>query len=108
MIGKRAGRRGRSAYPKGNAMSNVIDFLERMGADASLRTATPDHLARELAEAAVEDDAAQAIVSGDALALRHSIAPGVFYAILMEDEPEEQQDQEDDEEASVHLRRHTA
>ncbi|SEM45529.1 hypothetical protein SAMN02800694_1143 [Luteibacter sp. UNCMF331Sha3.1] len=89
-------------------MSNVIDFLERMGASAGLRTAGADGLARELTAAAVDDGLAQAILAGDALALREQIAPGVFYAIQMDDTPPDEHEEQDDEETSVHMRLHRA
>ena len=89
-------------------MSNVIDFLERMGANACLRTAGTDGLARELTAAAVDESLAQAILAGDASALREQIAPRVFYAIQMEDTPPEENEEQDDEETSVHMRRHRA
>lgn len=89
-------------------MSNVIDFLERMGASAGLRAAGTEGLARELTAAAVDENLARSIVAGDASALREQIAPGVFYAIQMEDTPPEEHEEQDDEEASVHMRRHSA
>jgi len=89
-------------------MSNVIDFLERMGASVGLRTAGTEGLARELTAAAVDEGLAQAILAGDASVLREQIAPGVFYAIQMEDTPPEENEEQDDEETSVHMRRHRA
>lgn len=90
-------------------MSNVIDFLERMGADAGLRAADAESLARELAAADVDEDAANAILARDASVLRDRIAPGTFYAILMENTPEEEEHEpEEDESSSAHLRRRSA
>lgn len=46
-------------------MSNVIDFLERMGQDADLRHATGDQIAQTLSNANVSAELRAAIVDGD-------------------------------------------
>ncbi|HXP01089.1 MAG TPA: hypothetical protein VN813_11320 [Luteibacter sp.] len=82
-------------------MSNVIDFLARMGGDASLRAAGSTELALELAAAGVDGDMARAILAGDDQALRGEVAPGVFYAIQLDRENEDEDPvQEDDDEVS--------
>ena len=84
-------------------MSNVIDFLERMGADAALRVAGSEGLAHELAASAVDADLAAAILAGDDAVLRDRLAPGKFYGIQLdrEKDPEQEEEREDDEESSV-------
>lgn len=84
-------------------MSNVIDFLERMGADATLRAAGTDALAHELANASVDSGLAAAILAGDDTVLRDRLAPGRFYGIQLdrEKDPDQEEEREDDEESSV-------
>lgn len=84
-------------------MSNVIDFLARMGGDAALRDAGSVELAAELAAAGVEGELAGAILAGNDHGLRASVAPGVFYGIQLDREREEDPEQEkkDDEETSI-------
>jgi hypothetical protein len=47
-------------------MSNVIEFLERMGADAAFRFAAPNAVERAAAEAQIDGALRAAIVRGDA------------------------------------------
>lgn len=84
-------------------MSNVIDFLARMGGDASLRDAASVELAAELAAAGVEGELAGAILAGNDQALRASVAPGTFYGIQLDREKEEDPEKEkkDDEQTSI-------
>lgn len=84
-------------------MSNVIDFLARMGSDASLRDAGSTELAAELAAADVDGELAGVILAGDDHALRASVAPGTFYGIQLDREKEEDPEQEkkDDEASSI-------
>lgn len=46
-------------------MSNVIEFLERLGADATLRYAPPSEVERAAERAHVDRQASAAIVAGD-------------------------------------------
>lgn len=92
-------------------MSNAIDFLERMGADANLRGAGTDGLAKALAGAALDPALAEAILAGDDSVLRDRLAPGTFYGIQLDREKDpdpEQEREDDDEEASVRLARRQA
>ena len=89
-------------------MSNVIDFLERMGADATLRAAGTDALARELAASAVDASLAAAILAGDDAALRDRLAPGTYYAIQLEELPAKEEQPDDEEESSVRFAKHRA
>ncbi|HEY4293157.1 hypothetical protein [Luteibacter sp.] len=83
-------------------MSNVIDFLERMGADATLRAAGTEALAHELIASAVDAGLAAAILAGDDAVLRDRLAPGKFYGIQLDREKDPEEEREDDaEESSV-------
>ncbi|WP_448099063.1 hypothetical protein [Luteibacter yeojuensis] len=75
-------------------MSDVIDFLERMGGDATLRAAGTAELARELDEAAVDGALAAAILAGDEKALRDRVAPGTFNSIQLGDTPQSEEESE--------------
>jgi hypothetical protein len=46
-------------------MTDIIDFLERMGRDAGLRSATGAELAGALAEAQVDPSVQKAVLAGD-------------------------------------------
>lgn len=46
-------------------MSNVIDFLVRLGADSSLRHADTARIAQELAQSALDPELQAAILAGD-------------------------------------------
>jgi hypothetical protein len=92
-------------------MSNVIDFLERMGADAALRAAGADELTRELTASGVEGDLAAAILAGDEDTLRARLAPGTFYGIQLDrekEDPDPEQERKDDEETTVRLAQYQA
>lgn len=78
-------------------MSNVIDFLARMGAEAGLRDADTEVLARELADANVDGELATAILAADEDALREQVAPGTFYSIQLDRETEEPEEEEEQE-----------
>ncbi|MDQ0009579.1 hypothetical protein J2T07_001756 [Luteibacter jiangsuensis] len=75
-------------------MSDVIDFLERMGGNAALNDAGTAELARELDAAAVDGALAAAILAGDEGALRDRIAPGTFYSIQLGDTPQNEEGSE--------------
>lgn len=92
------------ALIQGDNMSNVIDFLARMGGDATLRDAGSADLALELAAAGVDGELAGAILAGDDRTVRASVAPGTFYAIQLDREKEQQdpeKEEKDDEETSI-------
>lgn len=94
-------------------MSNVIDFLERMGASSALRTANPDQLAKELTAASVDAELAAAILAGDDASLRARLAPGKFYSIQLDETeeseaPEEPNQEPEDGEASIRFALHGA
>ncbi|SFW75348.1 hypothetical protein [Luteibacter sp. UNCMF366Tsu5.1] len=78
-------------------MSNVIDFLARMGAEADLRDAGTEALARELAEANVDGELAAAILAADGDTLRERVAPGTYYSIQLDREKEDPEQDEKEE-----------
>jgi hypothetical protein len=77
---------------------DVVEFLERMGSDATLREARKDELERALAQAGIEPSARAAILAGDAGELERLLATGALFGILMPDEDEEQEDEGEGEE----------
>ena len=91
-------------------MSNVIDFLERMGASSALRTANPDQLAKELTATSVDAELAAAILAGDDTSLRARLAPGKFYGIQLDEteESEAPEQEPEDDDASVRFAQHRA
>lgn len=80
-------------------MSSVIEFLERLGADAQLRHASPEDLARALEESKVDAALGAAIVA-------HSTSATDLYALLglrpmfhtLENPGREDEDEEGEEE----------
>ena len=80
-------------------MSNVIDFLQRIGEDAELRHAAPDMLAQALREAGIDPALKAAILGTDQRELEALLGavPNVCCAIYKEDEEEEEESEEDDE-----------
>jgi hypothetical protein len=64
-------------------MTDIIDFLERMGGDAGLRGATRAELAGALAEAQVDPLVRKAVLAGDRRTLEHLLGaqPNVCCAI---------------------------
>ncbi len=82
-------------------MSNVIDFLERMGKDATLRRASSDEVALALAEAGVETPLHPAIVARDASALQALLKQGVFFATQMPSREDEESEPLDEEEENL-------
>ncbi|HEX7013299.1 MAG TPA: hypothetical protein VF161_11150 [Steroidobacteraceae bacterium] len=84
-------------------MSNVIEFLERMGEDADLRYASGSELDEALQLAGVDSAARAAILAGDTRSLEALLgaAPNVCCAIEKpqpDDEEPEEEDEDDDEE----------
>jgi hypothetical protein len=77
-------------------MTDIIDFLERMGRDAGLRGATRAELAEVLVEAQVDPLVRKAVVAGDRRTLEHLLGaqPNVC---CMTNYPENDGDQEEQE-----------
>jgi hypothetical protein len=77
-------------------MTDIIDFLERMGRDAGLRGATKAQLAEVLVEAQVDPLMRKAVLAGDRRTLEHLLGaqPNVC---CMVNYPENGGDQEEHE-----------
>jgi hypothetical protein len=80
-------------------MSNVIDFLERMGRDAQLRSATGLEVEAALVRAGIEPSARAAILSGDQLQLESLVGAShnICCMINVPDEEEESEEEDDDD-----------
>lgn len=81
-------------------MSAVIEFLERLGADAHLRQATKDEVALALADARVEATASEVILAGDIEGLYALLKQAPMCCVqTVPHKEDEDEEQEDDEEA---------
>jgi hypothetical protein len=85
-------------------VTDIIDFLERLGQDAQLRHASESELRAALAAAAIEPAAATAILAGDRRTLERQLAARsefccLIYAPRREDEEEEEGDEEHEDDA---------
>jgi CO dehydrogenase/acetyl-CoA synthase beta subunit len=82
-------------------MSTVIEFLEKMGADAHLRQATSDDIAVALAEAKVEASASEAILARNVEELYALLKQAPMFCVQTvphkEDEEEEEEEEGDEE-----------
>ncbi len=81
-------------------MSNVIDFLERLGQDADLRTATDEQIDEALRNAGIAPALRTAIVNCDQHSLEELLGAdsNVCCMIYKEDEEEEEEEKEGEEE----------
>lgn len=64
-------------------MSDVIDFLERMGQDAQLRYASQDTIGTALADTQIEPQQCSAVLASDPERLRTLLGDGPLFATLM-------------------------
>jgi hypothetical protein len=82
------------------SVSNLIDFLERLGQDAELRYAGGEVVEEALCAAGIEPDLRVAILAKDQRALEALLGAdtNVCSLIHKEDEEEEEEEEEDDEE----------
>ena len=80
-------------------MSNVIDFLEQMGRDAQLRSATGLEVEAALLRAGIEPDARAAILGGDQLLLESLVGAShnICCMINVPEEEEESEEEDDDD-----------
>jgi len=83
-------------------MSNVIDFLEKLGQDSQLRHATSTEVDRALLGAGI-DSAVRAAISGSdwrmleaLLGATHNIFCGINFPEEREDEEEEENEEEEE------------
>lgn len=81
-------------------MSNVIDFLERMGQDADLRHASDELLEEALRNSGIEPALRAALLGQDRPALEALLGTEstVCCIVFKEDEEEEEEPEEEDEE----------
>lgn len=81
-------------------MSNVIDFLERLGQDAQLHDATGDEIEAALLNAGIEPRLRTAILEGDQRALEALLGAdtNVCCVVYKEDEEEEEEHEDEEEE----------
>jgi hypothetical protein len=80
-------------------MSNVIDFLDQMGRDAQLRSATALEVEAALLRAGIEPRARAAILGGDQLLLESLVGAShnICCMINVPDEEEESEEEDDDD-----------
>jgi hypothetical protein len=80
-------------------MSNVIDFLEQMGRDAHLHSATGREIEAALICAGVEPGARAAILGGDERLLESLVGAShnICCMINVPDEEEESEEEDDEE-----------
>lgn len=81
-------------------MGSVIEFLARLGKDASLRHASDETLAALMSEAGMGEAVTDAVISRDPEALRTVMGQGIYFNTQMGEplrEVEEPEDEEGDE-----------
>lgn len=88
-------------------MSNVIDFLERMGQDARLRHASRGEVELVLKDAQIAPELQAAILAKDQAKIEALLGRGHLCCFLLpgkedEDEDTEETPSQDDEEISAH------
>ena len=91
-------------------MSNVIDFLQRLGQDANLRHATRTELALALAEAGIDPALREALLGSDQRKLESLLGADTNVCAMIhpnkkEEDDEEDEDFDDEEEDSLTPRR---
>ena len=92
---------------QGKVMSNVIDFLERMGQDAQLRHASLSEIELALKGAQIDPELQAAILAKDQAGIEALLGRGHLCCFLLpgkedEDEDTEEAPSRDDEEISAH------
>jgi hypothetical protein len=78
-------------------MSNVIDFLDQMGRDAQLRSATALEVEAALLRAGIEPSARAAILGGDQLLLESLVGASHNICCMINVPDEEEESEEDDD-----------
>jgi hypothetical protein len=81
-------------------VSNVIDFLERLGQDAQLHEATGEEIEAALLNAGIEPGLRAAILEGNQRALEALLGAdtNVCCVVYKEDEEEEEEHEDEEEE----------
>jgi len=82
-------------------MSNVIDFLEKMGQDASLHSCTQEQLERHLQNAGIDPLLAAALRSGDYRTLERMIGANEHVCCLIRTPGDEEEDDDQSDEDKV-------
>lgn len=77
-------------------MSDVIDFLEKLGQNAHLRHIDGDRLEQELAQAGIDASVRAAVLSADPRRLEELLGASTNLCCLVE-EPSREEEEEDDE-----------
>lgn len=81
-------------------MSNIVDFLERLGRDAHLRHAAPGEVEQALEQAQIDPAVQAAILADDRAALEALLGAQTNVCCLIrpgEEDDEEEEDDSDDE-----------
>lgn len=82
-------------------MLNVIEFLERLGADARLRHASRDDLLLALSDTPIEQSVREAFLAADAVRMRAWVGEATCFGILMPGREEEEESGEEEDEEDV-------
>lgn len=77
-------------------MSDVIDFLEKLGQNAHLRHIDGDRLEQDLAQAGIDASVRAALLSADPRRLEELLGASTNLCCLVE-EPSREEEEEDDE-----------
>lgn len=78
-------------------MGNVIEFLTRLGEDASLRHASDDALAALSNEAGLDAAVGSAVYLRDVEALRNLLGGEIYFSTQMGEPQREEEEPEDDD-----------
>lgn len=78
-------------------MSNVIDFLEKMGQDAALHSCTQTQLERQMQEAGIDPALAAALKAGDYRTLEQLVGANTHVCCLIRTPDEDENDDPEDE-----------
>ena len=92
-------------------MSNVIDFLERVGQDAQLRQGSQNEMELAMTRAQIDPELQAAIVAKDQSLLEMLLGQGILCCMQMpgkedEDEDEDESPSRDGDEASAYFASH--
>jgi hypothetical protein len=79
-------------------VSNIIDFLERLGGDAGLRHASDDAVEAALKLAGIDQAVRSAIVSKDQSALEALLGADTNVCCMINKPDDEEEEEEDDDE----------
>jgi hypothetical protein len=86
------------SYEEDFPLSDIIDFLEKMGQECHLRDATDAELAEALEDAGVESVAQAALLSRDPHALETFLGTTPNACCLVDPGHEEEEEEDDDDE----------